>query len=500
MKYKKAYYNIVTKIIYQIVALVTGLITPRLILQSFGSTYNGAISSITQFLSMISVLTIGIAGAMRVELYKNFAQNDLIGTSKIVKATDKFFKKVGKILVIYTLFLAILFPVMLKDQLSYIDSALLVVILSLSTFGVYYFGQTYFLFLQADQSEYITTIGHIIVNIVNMFIVIFMVKAQFNIFAVKLACSVLPVIYPIIISRYVKSKYKLITDVDADLSLLGQRKDAMFHSIANIVHDNTDIILLTVFTNTKLISVYTVYYSIVLNVKQLFQNFTTGLEAAFGVLWAGNQKTTFKKNFEIYEFLSFSFSSVIFTCVGLLILPFIKLYTYGINDVNYIRMTFAILVTITEAVFCIRQPYVTIVQAAGKYKETKKGAFLEAVINLLVSLILVNFIGLNGVIMGTLVSNIFRTCQYACFSYKHLLQRNIVFFVKNICIHMLNTTLTVVIFNKVLQYMPINTWLNWIIEACICFAISLIVTLFNAFIFNKGYLVASFGVIKKMIK
>lgn len=500
MKYKKTYYNIITKIIYQIVALVTGLITPRLILQSFGSTYNGAISSISQFLSMISVLTIGIAGAMRVELYKSFAQDDLVGTSKIVKATDTFFKKVGKTLVIYTLLLTILFPIILKDQIPCVDSMLLVVILSLSTFGVYYFGQTYFLFLQADQSEYITTIGHIIVNIVNMVIVVFMVKAQFNIFAVKLACSCLPVIYPIVVSKYVKHKYKLITDIDADLSLLGQRKDAMFHSIANIVHDNTDIILLTLFTDTKIISVYTVYYSIVRNVKQLFQNFTTGLEAAFGVLWAGNQKSIFKKNFEIYEFLSFSFSSVIFTCVGLLILPFIELYTKGINDVNYIRMTFAILVTITEAVFCIRQPYVTIVQAAGKYKETKKGAFWEAIINLLVSLILVNVIGLNGVILGTLVSNIFRTCQYAYYSYKHLLQRSIAFFVKSIIIHMLNTTVIIVIFNAILQCMTINTWWEWIVESCVCFFISLAVTLFNAFIFNRKYLIASFGVIRKMIK
>lgn len=500
MKYKKAYYNIVTKFIYQIVALVTGLITPRLILQTFGSTYNGAISSITQFLSMISVLTIGIAGAMRVELYKNFAQEDLLGISRIVKATEKFFKRVGKILVMYTIFLAILFPIVLNNQIPSVDCVLLVVILSLSTFGVYYFGQTYFLFLQADQSEYITTIGYIIVNIVNMLIVIVMINAQCSIFIVKLSCSFLPIMYPIIISKYVKHKYKLVTDIDADLSLLGQRKDAMFHSIANIIHDNTDIILLTIFTNAKIISVYTVYYSIVQNVKQLFQNFTTGLEAAFGVLWAGNKKDVFKRNFEIYEFLSFSFSSVIFTCVGLLILPFIQLYTKGINDINYIRISFAILVTITEAVFCIRQPYVTIVQAAGKYKETKKGAFIEAVINLVLSLILVNIIGLNGVIIGTLVSNLFRTCQYAYYSYKHLLGRNIVFFIKNVCMHIINTSLTVVIFNKIMQYMIINSWWEWVRESIVCFSIAFFITLLNAFIFNKKNLLNSFGVIKKMVK
>lgn len=500
MRYKKAYLNIITKFIYQLVALITGLIVPRLILQNFGSTYNGAISSITQFLSMISILTIGIAGAMRVELYKTFADDDLEGTSKIVQATEKFFKGVGRTLVVYTLILAVIFPIILRDQIAWKDSVVLVFILSISSFGTYYFGQTYFLFLQADQSEYVTTIGQTIISLANMFIVVVLIKMNCSILMIKFACAILPVIYPIMVSRYVKRKNKLLTDVDADISLLSQRKDAMFHSIANIVHDNTDIILLTLFTNAKIISVYTVYYSIVRNVKQVFQNFTTGLEAAFGSLWASNQKDSFRSNFEIYEFLSFSFSSVVFTCVGLLLVSFIALYTKGVNDVNYLRNSFAILVTITEAIFCIRQPYVTIVQAAGRYKETKNGAMVEALINLAISLILVNIIGLNGVVVGTLVANVFRTCQYASYSSKHLLERNGWKFLKNIIVHCLNTLVSIFLFTMITHTFIMDTWVRWIIGAFICFVITLLVTMLTAFLFNRKNLFQSFRVAKRMIK
>ena len=149
MRTKKALLNIVTKIIYQLVAMITGLITPRLILQAFGSTYNGAASSIAQFLGMISLLTMGIAGATRVELYQTLSKNDVDGTSRIVRATEKSFQRVGYSLVAYTLILLFVMPLILGDEIPLIDVILLVLIAAGSSFGHYYFGQTYFLLLQA---------------------------------------------------------------------------------------------------------------------------------------------------------------------------------------------------------------------------------------------------------------------------------------------------------------------------------------------------------------
>ena len=62
MRTKKALYNIIAQMSYEIVAMICGLILPRFILAAFGSSYNGMISSITQFLDYISILTLGISG------------------------------------------------------------------------------------------------------------------------------------------------------------------------------------------------------------------------------------------------------------------------------------------------------------------------------------------------------------------------------------------------------------------------------------------------------
>ena len=120
-------------------------------------------------------------------------------------------------------------------------------------------------------------------------------------------------------------------------------------------------------------------------------------------------------NFRTYEFLIYCFTIVVFSCVATLILPFIENYTRGITDINYLRVELAILISLAEIVYCIRQPYLLLVYATGMYEETKKGAAIEAILNLAISFGLVWVIGLPGVIIGTLVANLFRTTQYILF-------------------------------------------------------------------------------------
>ena len=64
------------------------------------------------------------------------------------------------------------------------------------------------------------------------------------------------------------------------------------------MHENTDITVLTLFTNVKEVSVYSVYYMVVSSIKKLTVTFSTGLEAAFGNMIAKNEKRALDKNFQ----------------------------------------------------------------------------------------------------------------------------------------------------------------------------------------------------------
>ena len=59
-------------------------------------------------------------------------------------------------------------------------------------------------------------------------------------------------------------------------------------------------------------------------------------------------------------------------------------------------------------IFCIREPYRVLVLAAGKFKETNVGAIVEAVINLILSILLIKRLGLIGVALGTILAILYR--------------------------------------------------------------------------------------------
>lgn len=500
MRTKKAMKNMIAALIYQIVAIICGLITPRLILSNFGSTYNGVVNSATQFLSMISILTLGITGATRVALYKTLANNNTLGTSRIMKATKLYMRKVGLCVLGYAAILCIVYPFISHNELTHVQNAAIIAIVSIGTFAQYFFGISNQTLLQADQSNYITYLLDILKTIVNTICVAILIFLGGNIYVVKLGSSIVFLITPIIMELYVRKKYKLTNDCEPDNTGIEQRGAVAFLSVANLVHNNVDLVLLTLFTDAKIISVYTVYYLVVGKIKTLMSVVTSGMEAAFGNMWVKKEYDSLNKNFRGFEYVMFSFTAVIFSCVGMLIIPFIVRYTSGVTDVEYARIDLAILITIAEAFYCIRQPYMTLVQATGHYKETKNGSAVEAILNLLVSLILIKPLGIAGVVVGTLVANAFRTVQYSLFISKNVLHRSIseviLKFIWLCGCAAIACTFSLIIESKIM-FAP--GWNGWLIEAIAVFIISCIVWLIMSLLFYRRDFLLIVNVGKNMI-
>lgn len=87
--------NIISNIILQIANIFSWFIIPKIILTYFGSDVNGLVSSITQFLSYITLIEGGVTGVVMASLYKPLVNNDNKKISAIIKTSQKFYKKVG---------------------------------------------------------------------------------------------------------------------------------------------------------------------------------------------------------------------------------------------------------------------------------------------------------------------------------------------------------------------------------------------------------------------
>ena len=432
MRAKKTIKNVVWGFIHEIITVACGFILPRLILTSFGSKYNGVTGAVTQFLQVIALFQAGIGGVTKAALYKPLADNDTERISIIVKSTESFMRKVVLIFAGLTVVIACGYPFLVSSDFDWFFTASLVLIISSSTMVQYFFGQTYQFLLVADQHQRVISIIDSLKIIGNTAISVVMINMGFGIREVKLAALVVYVIAPIFLFIYTRKKYKIIPHVKKDNSVIEQRWDNFGQEVANFIAVNTDLVILSLFSNVYEVSVYAVYNLVLSGIYGLFTPLTKGVNAAFGNMLAKGEHKLLKKNLRIYEQVIFATATFLFTVALIATLPFISLYTAKVTDANYHRPIFLYIMIAAMMFKCYRFPYEGIVKAAGHFRQTHTPAYIEAVINVVVSIVLVFPFGIVGVAIGTLAAYVFRTIRYAMYLSKNLISRSIWIFMKRI--------------------------------------------------------------------
>lgn len=499
MRSKKAVYNIILNVVLQIIIIIYGFIIPKIIISNFGSNVNGLVSSITQFLAYIVLLESGFGPVVTSALYKPIAQKNDRDIINILRTSEKFFRSISLIFILYMIVLCFVFPLIINNNFDNIFTVSLIIIIGVTTFFEYFFGMTYKLFLKANQELYFISIIQIITYIISVIVIIILAKCGFGIHMIKLASGLIFIIRPILLNYYVKKKYKLDLNNSDSNYKLKQKWDGLAQHIAAVIHGNTDITILTFFTTLAEVSVYSVYYLVIKGIKSLIQSITGGLDATFGDIIAKNEKVNLNKRFEMYEVLFNSLSTIVFTCAILLIVPFISIYTKGVTDANYIRHTFGVLIVISEYIWAIRLPYGSITLAAGHFKETRNGAWIECLTNILISIILVWKYGIIGVTIGTIVAMTIRTIEFVYHSNKYILNRSIWKSIQKILLIVIETIIIVFI----CKYLPLKeniNYLNWIINALMIFGVSSLITLTINYIFFKNEFKEIMNIFKRLLK
>ena len=112
--------NLVSALVLQVITIFSGLIIPRLTIMTFGSSVNGLISSISQFLSFISLLEGGLGAVVLAELYKPIENRNKKLISNILNASNNFFKKLSIAFIVYTIILMIFYPIFFSKLSGYI--------------------------------------------------------------------------------------------------------------------------------------------------------------------------------------------------------------------------------------------------------------------------------------------------------------------------------------------------------------------------------------------
>lgn len=494
MRSQRALKNLITSVLQELTAIACGLILPRLVLSHFGSAYNGVTASIAQFLSCAALLRAGVGSVTRAALYQPLAEGNMTALSAVVNTAEAAMRRAARLFGIGLLAFAALYPLLVRETFGWLFSASLALILGVSTFVQYYFGSAYLMLLEADQHLYVHHIISIGTTIANTVVASALICVGCSLHVVKLGSALVYCLNPLLVRAYVHRHYALCTAVASDTGLLAQRRDAFFQELASFVSTNTDMIVLTVFTNLREVSVYSMYSLVTNAVQKLITTASASVGSVFGDMLARGERETLKTHFLRYENAVFSVSIVFFTCTAMLITPFVSVYTRGVRDVVYDRPVFGYLMSAAAFFACVRQPYKTLVYAMGHFRQTRGGAIAEAVGNLVLSVALVSRHGLIGVAVGTLFAFAFRTTQYA----HYLCRRVFGWRFSAFCMRLLVSAGNVAAIAWCASRLPlgdVGDYGCWLLCACAVFAISVTVTLIFDLAFYRA---ATLGVLRDL--
>ncbi len=482
---QNAVLNISFSLASQFVTVLVGLVLPQLMIKTYGSETNGLISSITQFLSFITLMEAGAGGVIRSALYPKLAKHDMEGVSGIYNATKLFFKRIGLVFIFYVLIICLLFPFISKTQFDFWYVVLLILILSFSTGLEYFLGLTNYSVIVADQKAYVIHISNIAAIIINFVVAYMLILFNVQIHIVKLVSCMIFAIKPLFYALYVKKNYNLDKNSKLNNEAIAQRWNGLVHHLAYFIHTNVDVVILTIFMGTGYVSIYMVYAAIIGGIKSVIMSVTEGIAPGIGNLIAQEDNENVVRVFERVEFIQTILVTILLSTTATMLIPFIQVYTIDITDYNYVLPLFGLLIVLAESFYCVRCVYTNFSLAAGKYKETQLGAVFEAGLNLLFSLMLITKLGMVGIAVGTVIGMLIRMIFDMRYTSKHILNRPIKKSVENIVVQF-STGILCVFISKLVLPQTFNNWLVWVLWACIVFCgTALIVMCTNMLVFRK---------------
>lgn len=433
MKNKKSTFNLVTSLIYKIGTCIIGLLIPRLFVMSYGSELNGLQSSVTQIFAYISLIEAGVGEATLQSLFGPISNRNYKKANSILSATTYYYNKIGIIYFVILTILALGYSFIIPVESVSYSTIVLYILFSGLTTGINFFYQAKILLvLQAEGDVYINSLITMGAYFITSFTKIVCILAEFNIVTIQIGYFLVNLIGTFVYYRIAKKKYSWINfKVKPDVDAISQKNAVLVHKISGVIFQNTDIVILTLVCGLKVVSIYTMYKLVINMITTIIASFGDSFNYIFGQTFNGKNREHYEKVIDTFNVFYSAIAFALFTVTSILIIPFLKLYTVGM-DINYIYPILPFLYIIIEVLQVGREAMLRTITVAGHFQKTLYAAFTEMIINIVVSVGAVfifkyywgEVAGLYGVLLGTIMALLYRTFDINRYANKKILNRN----------------------------------------------------------------------------
>lgn len=427
MRKKRSLYNMLGSIGAYGVSLIFNFITQAIFIKVLGVEYLGVNGLFSNIITMLSLTELGVGTTILFKLYKPIAEND----AEKIKSWMKFYRQCYNIVAALILAIGILlipFLDIIVGEVAIQDNIILLYMIQIMD-TVFSYCMTYKRsLLYADQKNYIINlvhIGYIIFMNITQIIVLYVTKNYVYYLLIKLIYRILE---NLLINIIVNKKYEFMKEKGRNISkeekkdVLNRIKAIFIQKVSFVVNKGIDNIIISIGLGVAAVGYYTNYFTIISAVCSIIFQIMSSFSASIGDLLVQDTKekaySVYKKINMLNAFLTGS-SIVLVSC---LINPFITIWIGS----EYI-LSNTILISFLFYLYCdsIRRTMTMYKDAAGICIEDRYMYLIMTIINLFLSIVLCNFVGMAGVIIGTGISYLFLiVCSYPKYVFKKLFNAN----------------------------------------------------------------------------
>ncbi|WP_419725263.1 lipopolysaccharide biosynthesis protein [Terrisporobacter petrolearius] len=410
MRVQNSIKNIIFSLSNNIVTSVLGFISRTIFIYTLGKSYLGISALLQNVFGLLAISELGISTAIGFSLYKPLAENN----KRLISTLMTIYKKAYRIIAILILSLGIVLYNYLDffvDPSQQPKEIFYIYFMYLLNIVIGYFLSYKTTLISSDQKAYELVPIQIKINIGTLLLQIsylLIFKEYLGYLAIQILSSI---IINFIQNRFITSKY---SDIDfKSMNRLPEHEKKtitknifglMIAKLGDFCVNSTDNLIISKFVDLGAVAIYSNYILLRNLVNGYIGILFGSITAGFGNLVAeGNEKKSLEV-FNVLFFVSFivySFESVSFIC---LLNPFIEDLWVGSEYIFPFNIVLAIV--INNYLTGLRMPIITMKSAAGIYLEDAWVPFGFAIINLGVSIILGKYLGVLGVIIGSIIGSL----------------------------------------------------------------------------------------------
>ena len=458
-----------------IVLIVLGFVKTKLIISLLGSDINGLYQVIIQFSSFVMLANLGLDSIYRVTYYKFIEEKDYASITEIHNYSKKYFKLVTIVMLVLTIVLSLYLPVFSER-----NSEVMLLILSMAFFCIPRvidcFSGSEIALLESRQKIYIYKLIYNIDYILRLIISVIVLYVFRNFYIFILLDSIIYAFFRLLSYIIIKrdNEYILIKEDKVCKEPLKIGKYLIFNKVNRLIFSNTDTLILTKATGLYTVSIYNSYIYIINSIISILSSISDSFINALGSLLnssVGYAEYVVKQVFIVIPFF------------GICILPNIVLgmnvFVYNIwlnNDLYRLNSILEIVFATYFIIYMIRVPLEVLESSNGLYKETYKINFIEAIMNLTISLILVTKLEMLGVVLGSVLA-----MGFSLIAKEKIILKKLEFeytsFLKMLFKIISIIIIEIMLLSIIKQYIVIQSLIAWITVMGITFILSLVLNL-----------------------